>query len=297
VPPTERGFDGPYPGRPGSLFSFSNAFELGWMTFKARYGLLLAAAAISTGAGLAHFVIVRIARGIGGDALGSVVSFCAGVLLSGPLAVGLYWTGVAAVRGRLADVEALFAGFRRYWTCVVVYLLLALIAFGVMLPVLCVIWGGVALGAGFGRGSGVGVAGVLALLLIIPCALVEVLVAVRLSMSVLLIVDERAGLPGAVDALKLSWQLTRPVQWPAIGLVVVVSLINAVGTAFLFLPMVFFTLPLSVAVFGAAYQQILAQSGLLREIGKCHVCGYDLSGFGGRVCPECGAALGGGGRG
>jgi hypothetical protein len=55
------------------------------------------------------------------------------------------------------------------------------------------------------------------------------------------------------------------------------------------IPMIWFALPLSLV---AGWMWWMELRGRTREFrGCCLRCGYDLSGSGGGVCPECGAAV------
>ncbi|MEX2218496.1 MAG: hypothetical protein WD749_07005 [Phycisphaerales bacterium] len=244
VPPPEQG---------AAAYSFGEAFSLGWRAFTANYGPLLLVSfvgmVISIGVSLAQNLIDR-AIGVPG-----LLSLPISLLFSAQLTAGMMYAGVRAARGERVGLEHLFRGFsgaRPYWPLAGVQGLVMLVMLVCMLPGLLVL--AVSIGAGAGPGAAVA-----ALLL---CMLPAMYFSSRFFMSAMVAVDERGGLPGPIEAMRASWGMTGELRWLSlIGLGLVLGLIALASALALLLPLLFFAMPLIVAVWGAAYVLLAGESG------------------------------------
>lgn len=233
-------------------FSFQAAFALGWQTFRARYGALLGASAAFMFAYFAVFAVANLARlalapQVPGAILepddftlafllfNSSVDMALGVLFTVPLLAGVLLLALKHTRGESPPIGEVFVGFsERYGPLVGIGALAAAPLLLVSAPVL------------FGPSP--------LFLLLIP---VGVVLAVRFNLCWLLCVDPRRRL-GVVESYATSWRLTGPdrIFWPLLGVALALFLITALCSALLFLPLIFFGMPFTIAVIAACYELI-----------------------------------------
>lgn len=265
-------------------FSFANAFAEGWRTFKERYAMLLAVSLI--------YLLIFAAVAYVGDWLDRLVGFpipsiVINILLLSPLGAGAFYAGASAVRGGPAATADMFLGFSRYWPVVGVGLLITLAMWALGFA------GGLVMFVIIMLAQATDLAWLLAIPVGIALIVATIYLGVRLSFALIVAIDPQGPRPGVTDAIRLSWEMTRGAALWLFVLGLCAGLI-VLATALLFvLPMLFFGVPLALAVYGAAYAQIAADTDVAPRgwTGRCHWCGYDLSGSVGQVCPECGGEL------
>lgn len=233
-------------------FSFQAAFALGWQTFRSHYGALLGAAvvvmfasfAVSTVANLARLALAPQAPGtvmepdnftIAFLLFNSSVDLVLNMLFTGPLLAGALLLALKHTRGESPPFGVLFAGFsERYEPLVSIG---ALGTAPLLLSLAPVLFGPSPL-----------------FLLLIP---VGVVLVVRFYLCLLLCMDPRRRL-GAIESYATSWRLTGPdrVFWPLLGVFLALALISALCAVLLFLPLIFFAMPLIFPVIAACYELI-----------------------------------------
>lgn len=266
-------------------FTFGNAFAEGWRTLKERYATLLGVSFI--------YLAAMVVLGYVGDFLDRMIgypipSLAMNILLLTPLGAGTFYAGASAVRGGDASVADLFLPFSRYGTVIGVSLLMMIAIW------LCAAVAGVGFFALAVLAQGTDLVWLLVIPLVIVLVVVVIYLSVRLYFAPVLAVDPRGPRPGVVDSLRLSWEITAGGTALTLFLLGLCVGLIAIATAMLlFLPLLFLGLPLGLAVYGAAYTQIVADTGVAprERTDRCHWCGYDVSVTPGDVCPECGGAL------
>lgn len=288
-------------------FSFTNAFEQGWATFKANYRLALFAFLAPGAILLVVSIIMQFVQagllGLSGANMGAapapgqttnvagilvaslaymVISIAVAVLIQWPCYASLAYGTVATFRGEPASAKNLLRGFFRYPRALLVMLWITLIAIVIALPFAFIIGCAGALAGIGGRGGGVGFIIFMVLLMI---ALLYVMI--RVYPGVILAMDENVQGLSTIDCIKTSWSLTQASSWEFFALAIVIYIMNIAGALLLLLPLIFFTGPLATAIIGAAYHQFGFDGGLFKPKTVCRNCGYAIS-PGMAVCPECG---------
>jgi hypothetical protein len=209
---------------------------------KENYGALLAASFV--------YMVISVAL-----SFIPILGGLASLIISGPLMAGWYYMGVRAVRGR-TEFGDLFLGFRKFGETLGIYWLLVLIMLGASIPVF------IGLAAAFATdGEGAGVAalvtgGVISFVLWIYFG-------VRLSLAWQVCMDTDLGI---TESLGRSWNITRPYFGALIGLWICVTLIYVGLIIMCVLPVIFLGMPLIVAVTGAAYCLIVADTASEEQV-------------------------------
>lgn len=187
----------------------------------------------------------------------SVVSLAAAIVVTGPLNGGLYWLFLRKLRGEVAGVQDIFAGFRRRF----VDLILVTIVQGV-LGMACVLPGAVLTGIGFvlmhaqrGMGKGLLVVGVLLLLVGLP---VSIYLSVGWIFSLPLVIDKQLGF---WDAMKLSRRGVSGQWWAAFGLLIVCALLCVAGVLLCCVGLLV-AVPLTIATLLFAYEDIFGDQSV-----------------------------------
>jgi hypothetical protein len=276
-------------------FSIGNAFSLGWSGFKARYGLLLGASALYL---LIYFAAEIVFSVTAIFTLLPLASWAAGFLLHPVLGLGLVVIALHAVRGRHTEIGDLFVGFKRYWPVVGTNALVTLIVWGVTLVPIAVFAFvlGLLLPALGGTGGTGGSAqfGVIAMVVLgVVVVLVPILLIYpRVLLAPMICLDTEIKTVGVTDAISLSWKMTgeKGVRGGIIGVGFLLVMIFVACFVLLILPVVFFAMPLGIAVYAALYWQV-SRGYWARRMHTCLRCGYDLRYSPGGRCPECGAAI------
>ena len=244
-------------GPPGGrgLFTLGGAIVGGCDALVAGYGVLVAVAVIVVGVQIALAVgqeLVEIvgttAVGAGGQVAAGVMGLCLSVFFMCPLNAGVMLLGVHAHRGEPLHISEMFAGFRRYFAVLVIYLLNFLLMVACMLPMLL---GMVASALLVERIPFIGIA--LLLVGAVVSLVLAVSVGVRLSFSFLACLDPRQKGPGPWESMCLSWRLTRPIVWRLALLYVLISLVALSSILMFGIGYVLVGWPLSIAMLGAAY--------------------------------------------
>jgi len=221
---------------------------------KNNYGVILGAVAILI---LCALAVGALGGGVdavlvGREAIVQPVSMLLNLFVLSPLYVG---PGLlAAMRYRAGknaadasgSLETLFVGYTRYPTVLGITVIIALINWAMMITV-----GLLALAAAAAAGSGGAIA--VGVLLGLPMYIIMIYVYIRLGYATLLAVDPLGVKPGSIDAIKLSWHLTSGHAWMLFAIGLLLGLI-ILGTALLlFLPALFYGIPLAMCGGGVMY--------------------------------------------
>jgi hypothetical protein len=110
----------------------------------------------------------------------------------------------------------------------------------------------------------------------------------RVGLGYILATDPQAGDIGAWRAIKTSWGWTRGRGVTLVGITLVIVLLMVVSAACLLLPLIFFAMPLAMAVSASVYMQLGVSAGVFPRRHTCPTCFYDLRGIDAQTCPECG---------
>ncbi|MCW5777401.1 MAG: hypothetical protein KIS87_13275 [Phycisphaeraceae bacterium] len=268
-----------------SGYSFGAAFEAGWSIFKGYYGLLICATLAYLAYSLVSGMIGwTLEQSIGFDPLGMLSPF----LLDMHVHVGMLMLVVGLVRGASGGFGDVFHGFRRYGQVLLITLIYYVVIFLVSLPLLIVVVATVFTSQGSSPGAALGL--ILAVIVVLPaCAFF----ATRLYPGIVLIADPRARHLNLSECISLGWRMTGNMVWLSlIGLWIVLGVMVLISFLLLILPGIFFGMPLSIAVMGAAYSLLVAEHDIGSEqpSTRCENCGYSREGLppGMTRCPECG---------
>lgn len=224
---------------------------------KNNYGVILGAIVILFLCALAVAAIGAAidAMLVGVDAIVQPVSMLLNLFVLSPLYVGPGLLAAMRYRaGRDAGVasgslETLFVGYTRYPTVLGITVVMALISWAMMITV-----GLLALAATAAAGPAGGLA--VGVLLGLPMYVVLIYVYIRLGYATLLAVDPLGVKPGSIDAIKLSWHLTSGHAWMLFAIGLILGLI-IIGTALLlFLPALFYGIPLAMCGGGVMYMVV-----------------------------------------
>jgi len=291
-------------------FSFTNAFEQGWATFKANYRLALVAFLAPGAILIVVSIIMQFVQagllGLSGANMGAapapgqttnvagmlvaslvsmVISLAVAVLVQWPCYASLAYGTVATFRSEPASAKNLIRGFFRYPRAILVMLWITLIMLAVVMP-LALIMGCAGAFAAQGGGGGIG-AGVGFIIFMVFLMIILLYIMIRVYPGVILAMDENVRDLSTIGCIKTSWSLTQASSWEFFALAVVIYIMNIAGALLLLLPLIFFTGPLTMAIIGAMYHQLGFDGGLFKPKTVCRNCGYALS-PGMAVCPECG---------
>ena len=234
-------------------FTFERAFSLGWQVFKENYGRLLGATAILFLVRIALEIVFRISLAANEEAANLGMAMVM-LFLWVPFSVGISWFGLQCLRGEKPGMGSLFVGFTRYWEIIGICFLIFLLIVG---PILLI-----ALMAGFLSAiPGFSLMWPAIFLSSLTTLVLAFWLGIRLGYAPLICIDSRRDREGVMACLRTSWRATGPVYWPLLGLYLVLCVI-AIGTfiACLF-PLIFFGMPLLIAVGSAAYEMIVGESG------------------------------------
>ena len=112
----------------------------------------------------------------------------------------------------------------------------------------------------------------------------------RVILMLVPIIDPKLGRMNPPDAMQWALKNTKQgVAWSLVGLFFVVGLMMSFSFLIFVLPYLFLAMPLSMAIWGAAYALIAS-----RDIDDmlCQHCGYTRQGTSSSQCPECGKPWG-----
>ncbi|MEC8854736.1 MAG: hypothetical protein VXX15_03935, partial [Planctomycetota bacterium] len=116
------------------MFTIQSLFQESWQLFKAKYGLLLGAAATVAGIEVASEIVYTVMTVLVPFyetpdeiyGLGDIFSFLSNFLITPVLQLGVLYVAVQAYRKQDVSVSSVFAGFSQYGRIVAVTILLAL---------------------------------------------------------------------------------------------------------------------------------------------------------------------------
>ncbi|MEI8063944.1 MAG: DUF975 family protein [Verrucomicrobiota bacterium] len=160
--------------------------------------------------------------------LGSIAQ----LILTGPLAGGLYWLFLNVVRKQPAEVSDIFAGFKRsFGNLILAHIVPALITLAFVLPGAIMLGIGIAITAAARHGShapqalGIGLACIGGLLLLVAIC-IAIYIGTCWMFAIPLVVDKQIGF---WDAMKLSRAQVRKHWWSVFAFVLVIGLLGAAG--------------------------------------------------------------------
>ena len=260
-------------------YSIGNALEVGFVAFKSNYALLLLVTLIFLAAqGVLQLLSLPLSLmaeqfDSGSSPLDAdpvyllsllglvlVLTF-AGIVIGIPVAAGIQWTGVRALRNNL-QISDFFEPFRRFFAVLGVTAMTGLIAFTVFMPAVIVL---VLTLPRFGDGAlrpVESVGGLLpAILVFVVSACVMLYLSIRLYFAPVLVIDdevtdEQGQRLGVWAALRRSWQMTSGHMLSLLMYGFLATLI-IFSTLFLFCVGIFFVgLPLAMTFYGAAYETL-----------------------------------------
>jgi hypothetical protein len=260
-------------------YSIGTALELGFSSLKSNYAMLLLVALIFIAAQgvlqLLSLPLSLMAEQLdpGGSPLDAdpvyllsllglvlVLTF-AGIVIGIPVAAGIQWTGVRALRNKL-QISDFFEPFRRFFAVLGVTAITGLIAFTVFIPAVIVL---VLTIPRFDDGAlrPVESVGSLlpAILVFVVSACVMLYLSIRLYFAPVLVIDDevtdaQGQRLGVWAALRRSWQMT---SGHMLSLLVYGFLATLIifSTLLLFCVGIFFVgLPLAMTFYGAAYETL-----------------------------------------
>jgi len=259
-------------------YSFSAAFELGWGTFTANYGVLLAASAI--------MLVVNLVDNVVEKALGAVhflLQFAWALpfflLVTMPLYAGVLLLAARGIRRGKCRFDDLSLGYLRLGPVVVWSLLMLAAMLVIAMPGIAAVWS-----AFFSRNDGLFLAVVIGVAVLYACVFLFLIA--RFGFVVALLADPDIGRLEVSQAVRVSWQTTAKC-WPSlVGLQLVVTVLVLASLLLLCVGIVFLGYPLWIAVGGSAYALLFTPEHFNQ---RCRACGYPLSGTSGTVrCSECG---------
>ena len=235
-------------GRPPA-FSPAPDFSLGWDVF-ARNWLILVAAGFVAG-------FISLAVGFY-PYVGWALS-----LFVAPIGSSLLFMATRAARagqGGQIKFEWLFTQLRPYWPLFLVNLIasalwLAIIPF-VAITGLSMGLGAIATESGWGVLIGACLIGPILLAALFTLIYLHI----RWYLAPFIVLEDQTGAVGPIDALRRSWSATRGRALSIFAVLLCLWLINVAGFLCLFVGYILFSLPLSIAVTGAMYALIAAET-------------------------------------
>ena len=236
-------------------FSVRECLGLGWRLTRENFGLFI----------LTYLCLVLVSMLAGMIPLGSL-------LVSGPIAGGMYLIFLRRLRGEHAEIGQLFAGFKEaFWPLFLTYLFITvvvLLLFFVLLLPLTVVIVIVVLYASGGVGDDPAAIrdvvylsslflglGMLALM-VLTTTLGEML-----GFSILLVMDRKME---PAEAFKATWKITRQCWGKFLGLSLVLITINLAGVLLCCLGLLI-AVPLTIATMTVIYEQLLGR-GVIRKM-------------------------------
>ena len=278
-------------------YSFSNSFVVGWKGFTEHYGLLLGVSFIVFVASILP-TVVTLPLNIMSNATNNAMSFMVlmqvanyawSLLVVIPLTLGGIWVGIKIARGEDARFSDVWFPYQRIgWIILGALLLYVLMLIIYLCALICGGIPGVIIGFLIGLATTEAAAGVIigasvGLLITVPIILYGLS---RVILMMVPIIDPKLGRMNPPDAMQWALRNTKHgVAWSLVGLFFVVALMMSFSFLILVLPYLFFALPLSQAVWGAAYALIASKD---IDDMLCQHCGYTRLGTPSPQCPECG---------
>ena len=257
-------------------FSLEACFLLGWAVLRSNYGLLL-------GVGVVALLITIAAYSLASAVLvagNPVLQWIFDIFFAPVLATGVAYMSVRMARGETPEFGDMTAGFRFYWPIVGIAFVLKIIGLLIVVPSFLVLVSGFFLNFGIGF-----------VLLFICTTLLSALILGRLSFAMVIYMDDWTGQPTIMECIAASWRMTGDWRWVSLLVLwIAVGLIYMVSFLLLVLPVLFFALPFSMAVWGCTYAMLAPKSQLIAAeySGVCWNCSQPTVGLPTTTCPECG---------
>jgi uncharacterized membrane protein len=231
----------------------------GWELLKNNFGLLFVGSLI-------YLLIEGAIGGFGAIPLIGPLFSIANLIIAGPLAGGVFYIFIRAIRSQPADVGDVFAGFRKAFLQLFLgYLVPALLAGLCLIPamivlVVSIIHSGVGVTPQTNLFSGHNPFPIGMLLPFLGVLLVCMIPMFYLHISWLftlpLVIDKQMDF---WTAMKTSWKMVNKHWWHIFGLVIMVGLLNVVGLLVCCVGMLF-TIPIGLGALMYAYETIFSQS-------------------------------------
>lgn len=271
------------PARP----TIGNIFTLAHRVYGSHWGLIVGVSAVAV---VLNLIVGAIGGGIdyllvGPDAMISPASLVLQAVFGTPLVVGPLYVVVRVFRGEEAGFGDMFIGFQRWGVVAGVGAIVGVINFVMLFPLQLV-----AASTASSMGGNAAVAIVVTLLASLATIFVALWINIRLYFAPLLCVDPHGPLPGAVDSIKTSWNMTGQHTWALFVIAIALGIIATVSLLLLVVPFVLYGGPVIACAGGVAYALIAHRTGLipLAPYTECPFCEYDLSDTDSDRCPECG---------
>ena len=238
------------------MFTIQSLFQESWQLFKAKYGLLLGAAASFAGIEVVVEIVSMVMTVLVPFyetpdeiyGLGDIFSFFSSLLLTPVLQLGVWYVAVQAYRKQDVGVSSIFAGFSQYGRIVAVTILLSLVGILALFLLALISFIPTLLISSEELGL------LTAMLLLVPGLFVVSILFTRLAYAVFICFDTKCSV---LDSLGESWRRTRDVYWKIIGAHVLIVLMGLGSILALLLPFFFFWVPFATAFYGVVAGKLM----------------------------------------
>lgn len=238
------------------MFTIQSLFQESWQLFKAKYGLLLGAAASVAGIEVALEIVYTVMTVLVPFyetpyeiyGLGDIFAFLSNFLLTPVLQFGVLYVAVQAYRKQDVEVSSVFAGFSQYGRIVATVFLLALVGFGACALLALILFIPTFLIPSREWGF------LTAVIFSVPGLFVLLIFFTRLSYAVFICFDTKCS---ALDSLGESWRRTKDVYWQLIGANFLIGLMALGSILALLLPFIFFWIPFATAFGGVVVGKLM----------------------------------------
>ncbi|MEC8064951.1 MAG: hypothetical protein VX126_02715 [Planctomycetota bacterium] len=239
------------------MFTIQSLFQESWQLFKAKYGLLLGAAATVAGIEVASEIVYTVMTVLVPFyetpdeiyGLGDIFSFLSNFLITPVLQLGVLYVAVQAYRKQDVSVSSVFAGFSQYGRIVAVTILLALAGILALVLLALISFTPTLLISSEELGL------IAAVLLLLPGLLVLSILFTRLAYAVVFICFETRC--SVIECFGESWRRTRDVYWTIIGANILIGLIALASILAFLLPFFFFWVPFATAFYGVVVAKLM----------------------------------------
>ncbi|MBL8764315.1 MAG: hypothetical protein JNM07_08605 [Phycisphaerae bacterium] len=238
-------------------FTLDATYAAAWRALRARYGVLVGAAALDLIAWAAVLGVLYALPRIDPTLL-SLTLFVIPTFFFAPLEAGVSYVALRSVRDEDPSLNDILWGFDRYGPVVGCRLLMQAVGAVLTLPAQAALTGG----------GGAPGALLLAGLLYVLTAPISLYITTRFWLAPLICLDPSRGIrigdrtqrPGMADAMRISWRLTGPHAWLLLLVVFLSWAMPLAGIALLLAGAPLLGVPLSFCVQAAAYQLITGRA-------------------------------------